>query len=241
MIKIGVSGACGRMGQRIIYLAAQAKDMEVVAAIEKEGYDKVESAIGSISITDDIQRLKECNCLIEFSTPEATLSHLFSAVAFNLPVVIGTTGFTEGDFTEIREASGKIPVVCAPNMSVGVNLMFRLLKTAAEILGGYTASICEAHHIHKKDAPSGTAKKIAQVINEQGFNMRIEDIKAIREDEIVGDHRVVFESGVDRLELFHLAKTRDIFAQGALRAAEWIVGKPAGLYSMEDVLFGEKA
>lgn len=238
MIKIGVSGACGRMGKRIIHLASGSDNVDVVIGLEKEGHPEIGNTVEGVMVTDDIGKLKECDCLIEFSMPQATLSHLPSAVKFNLPMVIGTTGFNGEELDTIKEAAAKVPVVCAPNMSVGVNVLFTLLKTAAEILKGYRVSIEEAHHIHKKDAPSGTAKKIAKIINEQGFNIRIEDVKAVREGEIVGDHKVVFESDVDRLEFFHSAKTRDIFAHGALCAAQWIVSKTPGFYSMDDVLFG---
>ena len=122
-------------------------------------------------------------------------------------------------------------------MSVGVNLLFRLIKDAAVTLNGYTAEIEEAHHIHKKDSPSGTAKRIMDVINEQNFNIKVEEIKAIRDGEIIGDHKVVFDSIDDRIEIIHKAKNRDIFAKGAVIAAKWIANKDKGLYSMDNVLF----
>jgi 4-hydroxy-tetrahydrodipicolinate reductase len=121
-------------------------------------------------------------------------------------------------------------------MSVGVNLLFKLVQMSGEILKNYNVRIEEAHHIHKKDSPSGTAKKIVQLLNEEGFSIKIEDIQAIRKNEIVGDHKIIFESKGDKIEIFHTAKTRDIFAEGALLAAKWIKGKKPGLYSMEDVL-----
>jgi 4-hydroxy-tetrahydrodipicolinate reductase len=238
MVKIAVSGACGRMGRRIIHLALRNKEMEVVFGLEQRAHPELGNAVEGVPVTGDVAKIKECDCLIEFSTPEATLAHLSSAVKFNRPMVIGTTGFSGDELATIKGFAAKIAVVCAPNMSVGVNLLFKLLKTAAEALGGYRVSVEEAHHVHKKDAPSGTAKKIAHIINEHGFNIRVEDIKAIRENEIVGDHKVVFESEVDKVEFFHSAKTRDIFAQGAVRAGQWIVNKAPGLYSMDDVLFG---
>ena len=154
-------------------------------------------------------------------------------------MVIGTTGLDKKAKDKISEVAKVIPIVFSPNMSIGVNILFRLLKIAAGTLKNYQAGIQEVHHVHKKDAPSGTAKRIAEIINEQGFNIKIEDIKADRYDEIIGDHKVVFESEVDKLELSHSAKTRDIFAQGALLAAGWIVGKSLGLYSMDDVLFAK--
>ncbi|MBN2120416.1 MAG: 4-hydroxy-tetrahydrodipicolinate reductase [Candidatus Omnitrophica bacterium] len=237
MIKIGVSGACGKMGRRIIELSKKDKDLNIVFGLEKEGYPDLGSSVEAVPVISDLNRIKECDCLIEFSSVQATLEHLSCLVKENKCGVIGTTGLGLKEQDRIKEAAKSIPIVFSPNMSVGVNLLFKLLKISAGLLKGYDAFIQEAHHVHKKDAPSGTAKKLAQIINEQGFNIKIDDIKSIREDEIVGDHRVVFESGVDKIEFFHSAKTRDIFAEGALTAAKWIIGKAPGLYSMDDVLF----
>lgn len=237
MVRICVSGARGRMGERIIALAKKDPDLEVVSGLESSSHPDCGKTIDGINITDDAKAINNCDCIIEFSSPDATIKHLSFVAKHKKCVVIGTTGLNDSQISKIKDASGDIPVVFSPNMSVGVNVLFRLLKEAAKTLKGYDVLIEEAHHIHKKDAPSGTAKKIAQVINSEGFNIKIEDIKARREDEIVGDHKVVFESDVDKIELFHSAKTRDIFAQGALVAAKWVVGKQPGLYSMDDVLF----
>jgi len=182
--------------------------------------------------------IKICDCLIDFSSAAALPANIKYLREFKKPAVIGTTGLNPVDLENIKSAAKEIPIVFSPNMSVGVNLLFRLLKEAARVLEGYQARIEETHHIHKKDAPSGTAKEIMRIINQEGFMVKLGDIAANRRDEVVGDHKITFESQVDKLELFHSAKTRDIFAQGALVAAKWVVGKPAGLYSMEDVLFG---
>ncbi|MBN2483629.1 MAG: 4-hydroxy-tetrahydrodipicolinate reductase [Candidatus Omnitrophica bacterium] len=238
MIKLVVSGALGRMGQRIISLGEADGGFTLVGALERKDHPQLGEKTAGVEVTSDPECIGLCDCIIEFTSPEATIAHLDYTVAKNKAIVIGTTGLNQTQAVYIRQASEKIPIVCAPNMSVGVNLLFRLLGDAAKILKGYSVSVSEAHHIHKKDAPSGTAKKIAEIINAQGFDIKIENIEAVREDEIVGDHRIVFESDVDKIELFHHAKTRDIFVQGALVAAKWIVGKPAGLYSMSDVLFG---
>jgi len=237
MIKVGVSGAGGKMGKRIIALASDSKDLKVVFGLEDKNHPQVGKTIDKVEINADLSSIETCDCLIDFSAPSATLEYLDYAVKFGKSMVIGTTGLDKAAEDKIRQAAKSIPIVFSPNMSVGVNLLFKLLKIAANTLKNYQASIQEAHHIHKKDAPSGTAKKIAEIINEGGFNIKIEDIKADRYDAIIGDHEVVFESAVDKLKLSHSAKTRDIFVQGALLAAEWIVGKKAGLYSMEDVLF----
>ncbi len=150
-------------------------------------------------------------------------------------MVIGTTGLTDAQTKEIEVAANKLPIVFSTNMSIGVNLLFKLVKeTAAKLSKDYSVRIIEAHHIHKKDAPSGTAKHLAAIVGNTGF--KVADIKSIREGEIIGDHEVVFDSGVDTIRLSHSAKTRDIFAKGALAAAKWLVKKKPGLYSMQDVL-----
>jgi len=241
MIKIGVSGARGKMGRRIIALAKEDRQIEVRFGFEYAGCPEINKTIDGILITSDWGYLKSCDCLIEFSTPGAAIEHLSYLTQSGITAVIGTTGFDENQITAIKDAAKKIPLVFSPNMSVGVNIFFRLIKAAAENLSkyGYRVNIEEAHHLHKKDAPSGTAKKIAAIANEYKFGIKNENIKSIREGEIAGDHKIIFESGVDRIELFHSAKTRDIFAQGALLAAKWVAGKPVGLYSLEEVLFGK--
>ncbi|MDP2923302.1 MAG: 4-hydroxy-tetrahydrodipicolinate reductase [Candidatus Omnitrophota bacterium] len=236
MIKLGISGFCGKMGQRISALAIKDKSFKVVLGLERKDYPQVGQIVGGINISANQEDLKKCDCIIDFTVVSATLELLPYLVKYRKCTVIGTTGLDEAAQAKIKEAAKKIPIVFSPNMSIGVNLLFRLVGMSAKILQGYKVYIEEAHHIHKKDAPSGTAKKIAQIINQEGFNIKTEDVKAIREGEIVGDHRIVFESDVDKIELFHSAKTRDIFAKGALLAAKWIVGKKPGLYSMDDIL-----
>ena len=221
MIKLAISGYKGKMGQRITALAEKDKKFNITAKIE---------------MSDSIEAVKAVDVLIEFTSSVATMEHLRACVRFSRAMVIGTTGLSENELFEIKLASKKIPIVFSPNMSVGVNCLFGLVRSAAKKLGlDYEVNIVEAHHAHKKDAPSGTAKKLAQIVKDSS-NRDVKDIKAIREGEIIGDHRVIFESSVDKIELFHTAKTRDIFALGALRAAKFIVGKKPGLYSMEDVL-----
>lgn len=223
MIKIGISGCCGKMGSRITSLAAKDKNFKITARIE---------------INDSVDLIKGSDVLIEFTTPEATISHLKVCSAGKVAMVIGTTGLSDQQLSEIKLASKKIPIVYSPNMSIGVNCLFELVKISAKKLGlDYDVSIIEAHHVHKKDSPSGTAKNIAQIVKESS-GKEVKDIKAVREGEIVGDHRVIFESTVDKLELFHSAKTRDIFALGALAAAKFVAGKKPRLYSMADVLEG---
>ncbi len=238
MIKLAVSGCCGKMGTRIISLGLKDKAFKLTAAIEVAAHPDIGKDVSGVKISDNTEAIKGSDVLIEFTSPEATLNNIKTCVKFSKPIVIGTTGLSNAQVLELEKASKKIPVVFSPNMSVGVNCLFALVKLAAKRLGlDYDVNIIEAHHVHKKDAPSGTAKKLAQTIEETS-NKDVKNVKSIREDEIVGDHRVVFESEVDKIELFHSAKTRDIFAQGALVAAKFIVGKSPKIYSMEDVLMG---
>jgi len=236
MIKIGISGFCGRMGSRIFELAKKDTDLKVVFGLEVKNHKDIGNAKDKVIITDNPDEIKNCDCLVEFSTPQATIEHLDYLVKFKKCAVIGTTGLNQSEIEKIKLASKTIPILFSPNTSVGVNLLFKLVDISSSILKDYKVYIKEAHHIHKKDAPSGTAKKILEIIKEKGFNIDIKDIEAKREGEIVGDHKIIFESEFDKLEIFHSAKTRDIFAKGALLAVKWIVNKKPKLYSMEEVL-----
>lgn len=236
MIKLAVSGALGKMGSRIIALASNDKECQVVLALERKDHPQIgQISCGGLKITDDTSQIKDTDVLIEFTSPEATMKHLGAALKYKKPFVIGTTGLDEAQKKKIKEASRKIPIIFSPNMSVGVNVLFGLVKEASgRLTKDYCINIIEAHHVHKKDAPSGTAKKIVEIIQQE--SCQVEDVKSIREGEIIGNHKVVFDGPFDRIELFHSAKTRDIFAQGAIVAAKWLVKKKAGLYNMQDVL-----
>ncbi len=235
MIKLVVSGACGKMGSRIISLASADREIKVILGLEKKDHSMIGKMVGEIKISDTPEEIKDTDVLVEFTNPQATLEHLNFALKYKKPVVIGTTGLSDEQKEIVKRASEDIPIVFSPNMSVAVNLLFRLTKEAAEILSDYSANITEAHHIHKKDAPSGTAKRLVEIVREEG--LEIKDIKSIREDEIVGDHEIILDSAFDTIKLSHSAKTRDIFAKGALEAVKWVVNKRNGLYSMDDVLF----
>ncbi len=222
MIKICVSGSEGKMGSRIIDLAKEDPELEVAAGFDVGG----NAELG----------IKDCECLIDFTTPLATMEHLALCEELKKPVVIGTTGLSEEEKAKIKEASAHIPVVFSSNMSVGVNLLFKLVEEASKVLGeDYEVNIVEAHHAEKKDAPSGTAKEIEGIVKNARGNIDVH-IDSVREGEIVGEHTITFESDADLLEITHSAKTRDIFAKGALKAAKFIAGKKNGLYSMKDVL-----
>ena len=222
MIKICVSGSKGKMGSRIIELAKQD------AALKVDG----EFDIGA----DPDPLIKRCDCLIEFTSPRATIEHLILCVRYKKAMVIGTTGLSEEEKEKIKAASSQIQIVLSPNMSIGVNLLFKTAHNASKALGAeYGVRIDEAHHVHKKDSPSGTAKELARIVKEVKGEVSI-PINSIREDEIVGDHTITFEGPADIVRITHSAKTRDIFAKGALEAAKFITGRNARLYSMQDVL-----
>lgn len=222
MIKICVSGSKGKMGSRIIAFAKE---------------DALLKSAGEFDIGIDPEPfIRQCDCLIEFTAPKATVEHLLLCEKYKKAVVIGTTGLSEDERDRIKDASRKIPVVFSSNMSIGVNVLFKLVENTAKALGAdYSVKIKEAHHIHKKDTPSGTAKELARIVKDARDRPDI-PIESIREDEIIGDHTIMFEGPLDRIELTHSAKTRDIFAKGALEAAKFIVGKRPGLYTMRDVL-----
>ncbi len=237
MINLAISGCLGRMGQSIIRLALQDKKFTIKTLLESKNHPQIHEKINNLSISTDIAQIKECTVLIEFTTPEATMQNLKACVEYGIKMVIGTTGLTAEQIEEIKKASLKVPIVFSSNMSVGVNILFKLTEIAAQKTGqSYSMRITEAHHIHKKDAPSGTAKTLAQIAEKAG-DRDVEKIDSIREGEIVGDHDVLFESEEDILTLRHHAKSRDIFAKGALVAAKFIAGKrKPGLFNMQDVL-----
>jgi 4-hydroxy-tetrahydrodipicolinate reductase len=236
MIKLGVSGALGKMGNRILALASQDSDFKIMLALERLGHPLLGEKTAGIEVISHWEMIKDIDVLVDFTAPEATLEHLKHCLKFRKAVVIGTTGLLPQAKKEIAIAAKNIPIVFSPNMSIGVNLLFALTRqAAAQLTPEYKISMTEAHHIHKKDAPSGTAKFLAQMIKEERGEVDV-DIRSIREGEIIGDHEVVFESPVDTLVLRHSAKTRDIFVKGALQAAKFIVKKKTGLFGMADVL-----
>lgn len=250
MIKLALSGCCGKMGRRIIALAAQDPEIRIVGAIEQESHPATGKGLKEVlmnpaldtEVLSNPDLIKDADVLIEFTNPAVTVEHLAFALRHKKPVVIGTTGLDLAQVQKIKDASSDIAIVFSPNMSVGVNLVFRLVKEAAEKLGQkYQVDILEAHHVHKKDAPSGTAKRLVELIKGAGGRNR-EQIKVdfIREGEIVGDHQIRFDSPEDTIIIKHSAKTRNIFAQGALEAARFVVRQGPGLYDMQDVVENKK-
>jgi 4-hydroxy-tetrahydrodipicolinate reductase len=240
MINLIVSGACGKMGRRILALAREDSNFRIVGALEANGKPEIGKEVFSrLKITDDLDALLvKGDVLIDFTTPEATLTHLRQVVKARKSIVIGTTGFTDQQMEEIHEASDVIPLLLSPNMSVGVNQFFEIIRDVTKKIGReYKIEITETHHVHKKDAPSGTAKKLAEIIAEV-LKKKPEGIptRSIREGEVVGIHTVTFTGSQERIELTHTADSRDTFALGALRAAKFVVQQKPGFYAMKDVL-----
>ncbi|MFA6217227.1 MAG: 4-hydroxy-tetrahydrodipicolinate reductase [Candidatus Omnitrophota bacterium] len=235
MIKLGIAGVCGKMGRRIFELAQQNKDFEVNLVLERKGIPEIGKEAGKLKISSNPDGVFLIDVLIDFTSPEASMNLLDYAAKYRKALVLGTTGFSAEQAQKIEEVAKVIPVVFSPNMSIGVNVLFSILPEIAKRLGpAYTIEIVEAHHTWKKDAPSGTAKKMMQVLKE-ATGKEI-PAHAIRLGDIIGDHTVIFCGNSERIEIKHQAHTRDLFVLGALAAASWIARKPAGLYSMQDVL-----
>ncbi len=206
MIKLAVSGCQGRMGQSITRLALADSAFKLTTLLEHKDHPKANETVGDLKISTDNSTLRGADTLIEFTTPEATAANIQACVQCGVKMVIGTTGLQLEQIEAIRKASEKIPIIFASNMSVGVNILFKLTQIAAEKTGtSYTINMSEAHHVHKKDAPSGTAKTLAEIA-EKASGTKVENIESIREGEIIGDHAVVFESEEDMISVSHHAK-----------------------------------
>jgi 4-hydroxy-tetrahydrodipicolinate reductase len=220
-VRVALIGARGRMGQTIIHLAKADATIDIVAKCDLD--DSIEGA------------LKDCDVAIDFSNASSIHEVCSAALENERALVVGTTGHSPEQRQLIEKTAESLPIVFASNFSVGVNALFALTRRAAEIFGSeFKPEIVETHHTQKKDAPSGTAKTLAEILKSE---LQIEiPIESIRKGDVVGEHTVTFVGPSERLELTHRAGSREIFARGALRAAEWVVGKPAGLYSMQDVL-----
>lgn len=264
MIKAIVSGPAGRMGGRIIHMIEAAEGITLAGAFERPGHPAVDKDVGEvvglpamgIKVADYLHEiLDRGDVVIEFTQPEPSLHHLREAVNAGKAMVLGTTGFSPAQVAEIHALGARTRLVFAPNMSVGVNLMFKVVADVAKVLSeGYDVEIVEAHHRLKKDAPSGTALKLAQVIAHaldrnldkvgvyarHGIIGQRTDkeigVQTVRAGDIVGEHTVLFGGIGERLEIIHRAHSRDNFAKGAVRAAQWLVTQPPACYDMQDVL-----
>lgn len=262
-MKIAIVGASGRMGRMLIESTLKDGGVELVAAIDQPGTPAVGKDAGElvgmpcgVIVTTDMEAaIAKADCLIDFTRPEGTLEHLSICRRSKVGLVIGTTGFDEDGKQAIADASREIPIVFAPNMSVGVNVVFKLLDTASRILAeGYDIEIVEAHHKHKVDAPSGTALRMGEVVakalerdlkecavyGREGVTGERDPstigFATVRGGDIVGDHTVMYCGTGERVEISHKAGSRMPYALGSLRAARFLAEKKSGLFDMQDVL-----
>ncbi len=256
-IKIAIAGCGGRMGKALLEGVAQSDDLVLHAALEYEGSELIGNAVGGgVRITSDVEAaLRGADALIDFTRPEGTMQHLEICRRLGVNIVVGTTGLNAQQKAQLGAAAQDIGIVFAPNMSVGVNLVFKLLETASRVLSeGYDIEIIEAHHRHKVDAPSGTALGMGEVIartlgrdlekcavyGREGVTGERDPstigFATVRGGDIVGDHTVLYAGIGERIEITHKASSRATFALGALRAARFLKANKAGMYDMQDVL-----
>jgi len=265
MIKLAITGACGRMGLRIASLALQDKNFQIVSVMERKDHPDFGKKYGpmigdsnlNVNVTETLQ--DQPDVIIDFTAPASTAGWIKTAADHKIPMVIGTTGLSDTELSLVKDASRTIPIVQAPNMSIGMNLLFKLVQQMSQVLGEeYDIEITEQHHRFKKDAPSGSAlglleaaakgrgkdpKQIAIFGREGREALRAPGqiaVHALRLGDTVGEHTVYFGSLGETVSISHSAHSRDTFALGAVRAAAWIIGKPPRHYTMQDVLFGGK-
>ena len=264
MTRVAISGAAGRMGRTLVEACQQTEGLSVTVALEHGGHELLGSDAGMVTgigklgveiISDLAGSAEQFDVLIDFTRPDVTLANLAVCRAAGKSMVIGTTGLDDSQKAEIEAAASSIGIVFAPNMSVGVNLCFKLLETAARVLGdSVDIEVIEAHHRHKIDAPSGTALRMGEVVAET-LGRDLKDcavygregqtgprerqtigFETIRAGDIVGEHTVMFAADGERVEISHKASSRMTFANGAARAAAWLALQPRGLFDMQDVL-----
>ena len=261
MIHVVISGAAGRMGRTLVRLVQESQDLKLAGAVEAPGHPSLGNDAGLLAGAGDMgvpiaeTPPAKFDALVDFSLPEGSLGRIEACAAAGLPCVVGTTGFSAEQRARIKAAAEKTALVLSPNMSVGVNVLFHTAAELARTLGpDYDIEIVEAHHRFKKDAPSGTALKVAEEIAKAtGRNLAEAavhgrgpghpprkageiGIHAIRGGDIVGEHIIYYSALGERLELKHVAHSRETFARGALRAARWVADRGPGLYCMADVL-----
>lgn len=263
-MRVGVIGCGGRMGRAVLREVLAAPDLELVGGIERTGHPDLGQdlgllagvgATGLVAGADLAALLERSDALIEFSTPEASLEHARSCADRGRPLVVGTTGFSAEQDRELSRLAERFPLLVAPNMSLGVNLLLALTEQVARALGpDFDIEILEMHHRQKVDAPSGTALALGRAAAE-GRGVRLEQaavrvrdgvtgprvrgtigFATLRGGDVVGDHSVIFAGEGERIVLQHLAADRRIYARGAVAAARWLVGRPPGRYAMRDVL-----
>jgi len=261
--RVIVVGAAGRMGRVLAATALQDPEIQVVGAVDRPDAPEIGQDVGRVAglgeagvklVADLAAAIDRADAIVEFTLPEPTLEHLEVARAHRKAAVVGTTGFSPEQMERVGAIAREIPVFLAPNMSLGVNVLLKVLPLVARALGpAYDVEVIEAHHHGKKDAPSGTALKLAEVVAQalgaslaeravygrQGIQPRQPGeigMHAIRAGANVGEHTVLFANEGEQIEITHKAYSRQTFALGAIRAAKWIVRQPAGLYSMQDLI-----
>ncbi len=252
MIEIVIHGALGRMGRELATAVLETEDIRISGAVDAPGREGEETVPGGPAASSDISVLAgDADCVVDFSNPEAAAACLEACAAAGTPFVSGTTGMSGEQLAKAAELSSKIPVLISPNMSAGVNLLFELVEDVARALPDFAVEICEIHHDRKKDAPSGTAARLAENVMKVRSGSRVvygrsgmtgardtEEIgmHSLRGGDVTGEHTVIFAGRGERLELVHRAHSRRTFAMGTLRAIRFIAGKGPGLYGMSDVL-----
>lgn len=264
MLRIGLVGVSGRMGLSLIKAVAASENVKLGLAVSRPGSPSIAKDAGELAgigrldlpVRDNLTNyLDQFDVLIDFTRPESSLDYIEICRQAGKKIVIGTTGFSEAEKEQIKQASQEIGIVFAPNMSVGVNLCLKLLEMTAKVMGDYTdIEVIEAHHRHKVDAPSGTALRMGEVVA-KALGRELNDcavyareghtgerprnaigFSTIRAGDIVGEHTVMFADEGERVEITHKATSRMTFANGAVRAAVWLANQPRGLYDMQDVL-----
>jgi 4-hydroxy-tetrahydrodipicolinate reductase len=258
---IGINGAAGRMGQRLVHLAQEDPELEVGLALDAPGHPALGRDVGEVAglgplgvkVRADLSPEARLDVVIDFSSPEGTMNALVVCVERRLPLVVATTGHTAAQKRDIEEAAHDIPLLMAPNMSLAVNVLFELVVQAAHLLKGrdFDVEILEKHHRYKKDAPSGTALHFGKIVQEAMGHTHVRHgreglvgerprqeigMHALRVGDNVGEHTIFFSTLGETLELTHKGHSRDSYARGALLAAKFLAGKPAGHYGMKDVL-----
>ena len=265
MIRVVITGVCGRMGRCITQGIAQQTDMQLVGAIQYPSHPQIGSDAGIVAGIGDIgvpitgkfdDVLQNADVVIEFSKPKAALEYLQQVVNTDKAIVIGTTGFDADELATVKELASQIRCVMAPNMSLGINVMIQALELVAKALGDdYNIEVIEAHHNHKSDSPSGTALRLAETISAAlehdldkvgvygrhgivGARPKKQvGVHAVRGGDIAGDHTVLFATEGEQLSVVHRAHSPEAFAKGAIRAARWVVDAPKGLHDVSEVLF----
>jgi len=261
-MRVAVAGASGRMGQGLIAAVLAHKEAGLVAALDREDSPLLGKDAGQmlgqatgVVVGADLSALAQAEVLIDFTRPEASLRYLAACAAHGTRLVLGTTGFDEAGIAQIRAAAAQVPIVFAPNMSVGVNVTLKILEHAARYLAqGFDIEVIEAHHRHKVDAPSGTALKMGEVVAQASGRSLARDavfgrhghtsprsdqeigFSVIRGGDIVGDHTVLFAGSGERVEISHRSSSRTTYVEGALRAARFLMQHDKGLFDMQDVL-----